>query len=192
MTLPARPLRTAMLLRALLALMALMALLAGAGALAQEPMAQEHEVKAAYLLKFPAFVEWPLVEASEAPFTIVLVGAERVAAELRLLAQGRRINGRPIQVTYAPPGDPLQRAEMVFVGRSAAASLDSIAGELAGQHTLIVAEAQGSLAQGAVLNFVLSEGRVRFEVSQAAAEARGLRVSSRLLALATRVQPGRP
>ena len=192
MTLPARPLRTEMLLRTLLALLALTALLAGAGARAQEPAAQEHEVKAAYLLKFPAFVEWPLVEASQAPFTIVLVGAERVAAELRLLAQGRRIHGRPIEVAFVEPGDPLPRAEMVFVGRSAAASLDAIAAQLAGQPALIVGEAQGALAQGAVLNFVLSEGRVRFEVSQATAEARGLRVSSRLLALATRVQPGRP
>lgn len=191
MTLRPRPPRTA-LVRALLALLMLAALLAGALARAQEPAAQEHEVKAAYLLKFPAFVEWPLAEARDAPFTIVIVGAERVAAELRHLAQGRRINGRLIEVSYVLPDDAMPRADMVFVGRSAAASLDAIAGELAGQPVLLIAESQGALARGAVLNFVLSDGRVRFEVSLPAAEARALRISPRLLAVATQVRPGRP
>ncbi|HSJ97847.1 MAG TPA: YfiR family protein [Myxococcota bacterium] len=189
MTLPARPLRMAALVQVLLALLAL---LAGAGALAQEPMAQEHEVKAAYLLKFPAFVEWPLAEPHEEPFAIALVGAERVAAELRLLTQGRRINGRQVEVQEVLPGEPVPRAEMVFVGRSAAARLGSIAEKLAGEPVLLVGESQSSLEQGAVLNFVLSEGRVRFEVSLTAADARALRISPRLLALATLVRPGRP
>jgi hypothetical protein len=174
------------------ALLALVALLTGTGVRAQEPMAQEHEVKAAYLLKMPAFVEWPLEEPREAPFAIALVGAERVAAELRVLAQGRRINGRAIEVIEVRPGDPVPGADMVFIGRSEAARLGSIAERLAGQPVLLVGEAQGLLAQGAVINFVLSEGRVRFEISLAAAEARALRISPRLLSLATFVRPGRP
>jgi hypothetical protein len=53
---------------------------------------------------------------------------------------------------------------------------------------LIVSESPGALRQGSIVNFVVVDGRVRFDVSLEAAERRGLRLSSRLLAVAKSVQ----
>ena len=52
---------------------------------------------------------------------------------------------------------------------------------------LIVADGAQGLEAGALLAFVLVENRLRFEASLRAAERSGLKVSSRLLALAQRV-----
>jgi hypothetical protein len=49
---------------------------------------------------------------------------------------------------------------------------------------LVVTESSGALNHGSMINFLLSEGRVRFEVSLAAVEHAGLSLSSRLLAVA--------
>jgi len=52
-----------------------------------------------------------------------------------------------------------------------------------------VTDAERGLAAGSVLNFVMLEHRVRFEVSLAAADRFGLRISAELLGVATRVEP---
>ncbi|MNC96526.1 hypothetical protein D3C83_139230 [compost metagenome] len=55
---------------------------------------------------------------------------------------------------------------------------------------LVVTESDGALTYGSVINFVLSEGRVRFEISLDSARKSGLKLSSRLLAVAEQVYSG--
>lgn len=178
-------------MRFLVAAAAAVAVLACAGVRAQGPaQAQEHEVKAAFLFKFPAFVEWPGQPGPEVPFVIAVVGAPEIAAELRALAQGRSFNGRPIQVRE-PAENGVQGAHMVFVGRAAGARLVPIARAVAGAPVLLVSESPGALEQGSMINFVLSEGRVRFDVALDTADAAKLRINARLLAVANSVRGAR-
>ncbi len=156
------------------------------------PDAQEHEVKAAFLYKFPAFVEWPSRPAPEVPFVIAVMGAPQVAETLRGLAEGRRHNGRAIEIREPVDSQGVNGAHMVFVGAAVAARLPGLARALAGAPTLIVSESAGGLDQGSMINFVISDARVRFDVAVDNADARGLRISSRLLAVARNVRGGRP
>ena len=57
---------------------------------------------------------------------------------------------------------------------------------------LVVTESEGALADGSMVNFVLVDGRVRFEVGLDAARRGGLTLSSRLLAVAQQVHSGVP
>jgi hypothetical protein len=178
--------------RFLVAAAAAVAVLACAGVRAQgTAQAQEHEVKAAFLFKFPAFVEWPGQPGPEVPFVIAVVSAPEIAAELRALAQGRSFNGRPIQVREAAEANGVQGANMVFVGRAAGARLAPIARGLSGAPVLLVSESPGALEQGSMINFVLSEGRVRFDVALDSADAAKLRINARLLAVANSVRGAR-
>jgi hypothetical protein len=152
---------------------------------------QEHEVKAAFLYKFPAFVEWPAQPGPEVPFVIAVVGAEDVAEELRRISRGRTHEGRAIQVREPGDAQGLNGAHMVFVGRGAAARMPLIARALAGAPVLVVSESPGALEQGSMINFLLSDGRVRFEVALDRAESGKLRISSRLLAVAASVRGGK-
>jgi hypothetical protein len=52
---------------------------------------------------------------------------------------------------------------------------------------LTVTESPAALDAGSIINFMIEQERVRFEISLPAAERSGLRVSSRLLAVARRV-----
>lgn len=170
-------------MRALLQALLLVVLIPAA--LAQQ--AQEHEVKAAFLFKFPAFVEWPDGASPGRPFVIAVAGAPELAAELARIAEGRQIHGRTVRVRVLAEGESAAGAQMVFVGRESP-RLRELVRALAGGPTLIVSETPGGLEQGAMINFVPSEGRVRFEVAPGAAEKSGLRLSSRLLAVAQNVR----
>jgi len=55
-----------------------------------------------------------------------------------------------------------------------------------------VTESDGALTQGSMINFVLVDRRVRFEVALDSAEKSGLKLSSRLLAVARQVRTGTP
>jgi hypothetical protein len=164
-------------------------LLAFSCALGAQP--SEHEVKAAFLFKFPSFVEWPQEASGPGPLVIGVAGAEEVASHLEALVPGRTIQGRPVSVRRLAPGAPTAGLQVLFLGRGQGARLAEIVRQAPTQPLLIVCEWEGALEAGAVVNFLHEGGRVRFEVALDSAERRGLRISSRMLAVAQHVRPGR-
>ncbi len=169
------------------AFLAGLALLASCAALAQP---QEHEVKAAFVLKFLWFVGLPAQSFARAgaPLVIGVLGADDVHFALQEIVPGRSAQGRPLEVRKLKEGERTAGLHLLFVGRAAAAALPKLAAQ---PGLLVVSEADGALEQGAMINFLRVDGRVRFEVAPDAAERRGLRISSRMLAVAQHVKPGR-
>ena len=174
-----------LLIRRLVLLLACLAL----PALAQPSRTAEAQIKAAFLYKFGSFVEWPAqsFERADTPFTIGLVGADNVAAELAQVAPGRSVHGRPIVVRKLKRGEALAGLHMLFVGSAEAGRLAEILGAAKGQPLLVVSESDDALEQGSMINFVASEGKVRFDVALPPAEQGHLKISARLLAVARKV-----
>src|SRR5262245_53464512 len=157
-----------------------LALLAGAwDARAQDD--PEHRVKADFLYKFIGYVDWPAASfpRPDTPFTIAVVGAEPLAAELTQAVAGRAVNERPVVVKRLKAGDSLAGVHMLFVGKAESGRLAQIVPAAQQRSVLTVTESDGALAQGSVINFLVADRRVRFEVGLDAAEKSGLKLSSR-------------
>jgi hypothetical protein len=154
----------------------------------------EQHVKAAFLYKFAGYVEWP--EASfpkpDSPIVIAVLGEEPVAAELEQAAAGRTVNDRRIAVRRVKAGESLAGAHILFVGKSESARLGQVLQSALPQSILTVTESDGALSQGSVINFLVADRRVRFEISLPSAERGRLKLSSRLLAVAAQVRTGAP
>ncbi|HEY8243393.1 MAG TPA: YfiR family protein [Casimicrobiaceae bacterium] len=175
------------------AAVAIVALAASALAFAQAPL--ERAVKAAYVYKFLAYVDWPAAafDAPDAPFVIGVLGSDVIADEIRQIVAGRSVGERAVQVKRLREGESAAGLHVVFVGRAESARLHALARSVQGQPTLVVTESPGALNAGSAINLVVaSDGRVRFEIALDAADRSGLRLSSRLLALAQTVRPGGP
>jgi hypothetical protein len=171
-----------------------LALMLACGPVLAQASASEAEVKAAYLHKFAGFVEWPAERFSSptAPYVIAVAGDEQILEELRRIARGRLVQGRPVSVVPAAVGEVPRDANVLFIGRAAMREAAALVAEARGDHVLVVTEAPAGLAAGATLNFVEQDGRVRFEASLASARAADIRLSSRLLGVATRVVEAQP
>jgi hypothetical protein len=104
------------------------------------------------------------------------------------LVPGRSAQGRPVSVRRLKPGESPAGVHVVMVGR---AESERIA-QLAKQGAFVVGETEGALERGAAINFLLEEGRVRFEVSLPAAERARVRIASRMLAVAHNVRGAKP
>jgi len=159
-----------------------------AAAQAVLPAQRESAVKAAFLYRFAGFVEWPAgVFKGDEPLAIGVLNNEAVASDLEQIVAGRNVEGRRVAVRRLREGEALTGVHILFVGGATPARLRDVAASAAGP-VLVVGEQDGGLRSGAVLNFQQDEGRVRFSASLTAAEARGLRMSARLLAVAVVVE----
>jgi hypothetical protein len=150
------------------------------------------QVKAAYLYKFGAFVEWPAqaFAAPEAPFVIGVAGAEAVAAELERIVAGRSVHGRSVSVRRVGRGDALTGLHVLFVGDRQGALLGKLRESAQPVAVLVVTEAAEGVPKGSAINLVPIDNRLRFDIAPRAAERAQLRISARLLAVARRVVPG--
>ena len=155
-----------------------------------QPVTPETQIKAAFLYKFGAFVEWPAGTFSGAPgaFVIGIVGAAALAEELERQVRGRTIYERRVEVRRLSPADEgIAQAHVLFVGDDASAQLGEIAAALQGRPVLLVTESESALAHGSMINFVTEANRVRFDVALPPAERGRLSISSRLLMVARKV-----
>jgi len=161
---------------------------------ALEGHASELRVKAAYLYKFGAFVEWPAqtFSAADAPVVIGVLGADGLADELATLVGGRSLQGRPIGVRRLRAGEGLAGVHMMFIGPQATGTGGGLLAAARGLHVLTVTDEPPSEVPRGMINFVSDNGRVRFDVCLKAAQQAGLVISARLLAVARRVVPGAP
>jgi hypothetical protein len=116
-----------------------------------------------------------------------VVGADPVAAELKQAVAGRSVNGRPVAVKQLKPGESIAGVHILFLGNSIAPQLGSLLKAVRPFPVLTVTESEGALAEGSVINFILTDQRVRFEISRESAGRSKLRLSSRLLAVAQHV-----
>ena len=173
--------------------LAVLVCLAAAWPLAQAQKASEQEVKAAYLYRFLPFVEWPRESFArpDSPIVIAVGGAADIAEALAQIVDKRTAQGRPIVVRRLAPGEVPGDAHLVFLGAAESARLPAIAKAAQARSMLVVCDWTNALDQGAAVNFVPVEGRVRFEVALEAAERTRIRLSSRMLAVAYNVRmPG--
>ena len=174
------------------ALAALAAGLPVAAAAQDDAAVLERRVKGALLHRFIAYVDWPdnAFSRPDAPFVIGIVGNDALAAELESFVAGRTAEKRPIAVRRLRPADNLKDVQLLFVNRSEMNQLERVA-RGAGS-ALIVTEWPGALQQGSVINFMVVDGQLRFEISLESARQRNLRFSSRLLSVAHDVKPASP
>jgi hypothetical protein len=147
-------------------------------------------VKAAYLVRFAGYVDWPERMPADAPFIIAVLGSPGVARELRHLLPGHPVNGRLAEVREITGAQDLAKPQILYVGAGRAEYLRAAfpATELAS--ILVVTDEEGGLNAGSALNFLTIDRRVRFEVSLTAADRSGLKISSDLLGVAVRVHGG--
>jgi hypothetical protein len=146
----------------------------------------EYQAKALYLYNFAKFVEWP-AEAfpnAAAPLHLCVFRENPFGSNLEQIVEGKIIGGHPVTVVTVQNTDEVRSCHILFVSGSQTRQSIQILAVLRPACVLTVGESEGFVQQGGIINFVLKDDRVQFEVNQKAAEQSRLSISSRLLSLA--------
>lgn len=156
------------------------------GANAQGPL-PDRAVKAAFVARFPDFVTWP-VETPGSTFRVCLSPSHDFKSAVSDATRGLKVRGRASEVKHLTTTDALTGCHLLYV-----ASTDThLLSQARRLPLLTVGEESAFCQRGGIINLVVVEGRVRFEVSLDHARAAGLTIDTQLLRLALRVYGGRP
>ena len=144
----------------------------------------EYAVKAAFLVKFGAFVEWPAdtFPPPNAPFVIGVLGEDPFGADLDRSVQGATVQGRPVIVKRYQRVEQSRDAQILYISATTQERREYVLSRLRDENTLTVSDK--SALPGGIISFVIQDNKVRFEIDAEAAERAGLKLSSKLLALA--------
>lgn len=161
---------------------------AGSFALADGATYPQDEVEAAFIYRFGSFVSWPQGALNSAVFTIAVLRDEAVASDLERMVARNEVQGRPARVRSITSISELGDAQILYIGDADARILKRWLAAVAGRPILVVTGQPGGLEDGSVINFLLVNHHVRFEISVAAARRSHLSISSSLLSIATRIE----
>ena len=158
---------------------------------AAEAQAQsEDQIKAAFLFTFARYVEWPAKSFAgpDDSVRICMAGSKEFATVVAQTVSGKSVENRPVQVDTLSALSESPGCHILYVGEEVASDAAGVASSVSGASVFTVADRAGFAEQGGIANFIRTNNKVRFEINPKAAKRAGLKVSSRLLRLATVVE----
>jgi YfiR/HmsC-like len=161
-------------------------LLSGTACAAQDNPS-EYQLKAAFVFNFAKFVDWPpsVYSGPQSPFAICILGTDPFGSVIDDALRGKTIGDHPVVVRREKEVAAARHCQIVFISASEKHRLPDVLGSLKGANVLVVGDVDGFAAAGGAIELTLQEGHVRFAINPGAADEAGLRISSKLLALAT-------
>lgn len=162
------------------------------GALADDLAVPEYTIKTAFLFNFGKYVDWPAATLSDKnndTLYICVQGIDPFGDNLKAL-EGKSIGSHKVKiknVDILKGDDPVQGCHILFISHSERDLLSEIYKKLEGHPVLTVTDMNDSSDSGAMINLIVIDDKVRFEINLESARRAGMEISSQLLKLATKV-----
>ena len=163
----------------------------------EAPQAEtNNKFKTLYTWKIIQNISWP-AERDSGYFRISVIGKTSMYDFMKEWETGRNVNTQEIRVqrysgfdAYKSGIKKSQSPHVLYIGPDFSHIIDSLRQRTSTRGVLIITEKDGFLRYGSMVNFVLEDSRVRFEIGTAEFERNALVGSPELLALATNVYNG--
>jgi hypothetical protein len=154
---------------------------------AQLVKGREYEIKAGFLYNFARLVDWPdeAFKNDAEDLRLVVIGHDCFDGALDRLVAGKMVGRHRVVIGYVNSVENSQHAQMVFVSPSEEKQVPAIISALKASSSLTVSDVDRFAERGGIIGLIMAGGSVHFVVNRAAANQARLRVSSRILSLAT-------
>jgi hypothetical protein len=158
---------------------------------AGQTLEAEHQLKAAFVSKFPQFTEWPEETLNGLQrIELCVARPNPFGTSLRELIAGERLGTRPLVVREIDSPQELDACQLLFVANQSPRERRGLLDRARTLPILTVGDAATFIDEGGIVALRMVNGRVRFDVNVEAANQAGLRLSSQLLQLALSIRGG--
>jgi hypothetical protein len=149
----------------------------------------EYQVKAAFLYNFVKFVEWPpgMAGSSQEPIVIGVLGHDPFGLVLDQTFGGKRLADRKFEVRRYGAVEELQLCHLLFISSAEQPGWDRVLKVLQGTAVMTVSDGRGFVKSGGIIELLLEDNKIRFDVNLNVAKRSGLKISAQLLQLARKV-----
>ena len=148
-------------------------------ATANTRIAEQSRFQSIMLYTFAKYIEWPEAQR-DGNFTIGVLGNTEVLDYLEKMAVNKSKGGQKIKIKRFKSAKNIEACHILFISADKSDQLQSARLVMALKSALIVSEAADMCKKGSDLNFVISEGKLRFEMNSNLTSKAGVQVSSEL------------
>jgi hypothetical protein len=150
----------------------------------------EYKIKAAYLYNFFLFVTWPSLP--DQTVTIGILGRDSFGNAFSEV-ENQSVKGLKKKLVVKRWGayteqTGIDQCQILFVSSNERTHFTEIFKRLQGKPVLTVGDSEDFLEAGGMIDFLLVQNKVRWEINQRSLNAGGLRLNSQLLGNAIRVK----
>ena len=157
---------------------------------AEETPLSEYQVKAALLLNFVRYSDWPASAFVDArsPYVVAVVGRDPFGKDLEKAFEGKTVKGRTFLLKRVSNEQEMRACHLLFVSSSERRRSRDLLEKIVGAPVLTVGESPEFLDQGGVINLFLRDGSVRFDINLEPARIAQLKLDANLLTVAVSVR----
>ena len=149
-------------------------------------VASEGQLKAAYLVNFLKYVEWP---GTRTTVTICLFGRDSLGPYLASY-EGRQVGGRELRIRKVNSPEQLADCQELFIPDTEEARAGTVLRWVDKQAILTVSDSETFTRDGGAIALIRTEGRLQFDINADVLNRANLRASSQMLRLARQVIGG--
>jgi hypothetical protein len=150
----------------------------------------EYPIKATFLYKFAPFVQWPpsAFDSATAPIQLCVLGSDAVTAALVQVGITETVANRTYLFRRLERATQDSGCHILYIAGTSPQSAQQAIEAVRGAPVMTVTDSAQTVQSSGIINFIIQENRVRFDIDDAAAAQNGLSISSRLLDLARSVR----
>ena len=157
---------------------------------AEEAPLTEYQVKAALLLNFVRYSDWPATAFANpgSPYVVGVAGRDPFGKDLEKAFERKTVKGRPVVLKRVSGEQEMRACHLLFVSSSERRRSRELLDRLAGAPVLTVGDFPDFLDYGGMINFLIKDGSVRFEINLGPARRARLKLDANLLKVAVSVR----
>ena len=139
--------------------------------------------QAMFVYNFSRLIEWPDSYKSGS-FIIGVFGSSPTLTELEAYTTNKSVGSQPIQVRKFNSPAEIANCHILFIPFSKTKQIPAITQAIGSKSTLIIAEKNGAIEDGAAINFLIVGDKLKFEIKPSNATSRRIKMSSKLSEMA--------
>ncbi len=149
-----------------------------------KPKSKEYHIKAAFLVNFVKFIQWPshVFSDTSTTLTICILGNDPFDDALDTI-EDKIVKDKRLIIKRFSRVEDIKDCQILFICTSEKKKISKILSEIKDSSILTLAETNNFCQSGGIINFVVFNNKIRFEINVDAAKRSGLKISSKLLKL---------
>lgn len=144
--------------------------------------------KAMFTLNFVRYVGWPEA-AKQGDFVIGVVRDGAITEQLQTQTVGKKFGYQNVVVKEFNKVEDITDCQVLYFSNSYnyAKNASVVKQKLGGKNSLIITEREGAIKSGSMINFVVRDSKLKFELSNLNAQSFGIKLSSSLASLSNAI-----
>jgi hypothetical protein len=144
------------------------------------------KLKSMFLYNFIKNVDWP-EDRKKGDFVVGIVGDKVLYQQMNSTYAGKLINEQKLVFEYFDAVSSASSVHILYVSPEKSKDIAANAKKLRDSKTLVVSDKDGLLQDGAMINFVIANNKLAFEISKTNADKAKLIIGPSLTKMATAV-----